>query len=263
MNKKLNRLWATKNKNDEWWSSFVTSPLAIFINYIVVDFKWLTPNLLTLFSFIVAVIAAGYIFIGGSTNFIIAAVLIHISHILDCMDGQMARYRGISSRSGAYFDKLTDQIQVIIWFGAVSYAAYLQSQNILPVYLAFIGVSFYSLRGYTKYVTIYTEMYDDKEYLEKKLKEISITENKKKKAGLGYGFLANVQWFLGEQRKILSFDEGVFIFMLSAGLIFNILLPMLWIFAVSQTFYGLYRACQRGYQLHQNQHHQILTTTKK
>ena len=89
------------------------------------------------------------------------------------------------------------------------------------------------------------------------------TENKKKKAGLGYGVLANVRWFLGEQRKILSFDEGVFIFMLSAGLIFNALLPMLWVFAVSQTFYGLYRACQRGYQLHHNQHRKILTTTKK
>ena len=154
MNKKLNRLWATKNKNDEWWSSFITAPLAIAVNYIVVDFKWLSPNLITLFSFIVAIIATGFIIIGGTTNFIVAAVLIHISHILDCMDGQMARYRGISSQAGSYFDKLTDQIQVIIWFGAVGYAAYHQSQDILPVFLAFAGVAFYSLRGYTKYVTI-------------------------------------------------------------------------------------------------------------
>ena len=254
MNKKFHKLWKTKTKEDEWWSSFVTSPLAILINYFVVDFKWLTPNLITLFSFIVAIIATGFIVIGGTTNFIIAAILIHFSHILDCMDGQMARYRGTSSRSGSYFDKLTDEIQVTIWFGAVAYAAYLQTQTIIPVFLAFSGVSFYLLRGYIKYVTIYTEMSDDKEYLIKKHQEnLDKEKDKKESAGLGFGVLANLRWFVHEQKKILFFDEGVFIFMLSAALIFNILEPILWVFAISQVFYGLYRGWQRGYQMANNQ----------
>ena len=58
---KFARLWATKTKDDEWWSSFVTSPLAIVLNFIVVDFKWLTPNLITLISFITAIIATVFI----------------------------------------------------------------------------------------------------------------------------------------------------------------------------------------------------------
>lgn len=254
MNEKLKRLWETKNKDDEWWSSFVTAPLAVVFNYVVVDIKWLTPNLITLFSFITSLASVVFIIIGGFINFIIAAVLIHLSHILDCMDGQMARYRGVSSKSGAYFDKLTDQVQVTLWFGAIGYAAYAQSQNVLPVFLAFAGVAFYSLRGYTKYVAIYTEMCDDKEYLEKASKKVSEIEKKiEGKAGLGHGFLANLRWFINEQRKILSFDEGVFIFMLSFALIFNTIIPMLWVFAISQVFYGLYRGWQRGRQLHFNQ----------
>jgi hypothetical protein len=80
---------------------------------------------------------------------------------------------------------------------------------------------------------------------------------------LCHGFLANLRWFLVEQRKFLSFDEGVFIFMLSVALILNQLTPMLWLFAVSQTFYGLARSLQRGRQLHLNQLRQILTTTEK
>ena len=254
MNKKFHKLWKTKTKEDEWWSSFVTSPLAILINYFVVDFKWLTPNLITLFSFIVAIIATGFIVIGGTTNFIIAAILIHFSHVLDCMDGQMARYRGTSSRSGSYFDKLTDEIQVTIWFGAVAYAAYLQTQTVIPIFLAFAGVSFYLLRGYIKYVTIYTEMSDDKEYLIKKHQEnLDKEKDKKESAGLGFGVLANLRWFVHEQKKILFFDEGVFIFMLSAALMFNIIEPILWVFAISQVFYGLYRGWQRGYQMANNQ----------
>ena len=51
---KFKRIWATKNPNDEWWSSFVTSPLAVVCNWLVVDIAWITPNLITLFSFIVA-----------------------------------------------------------------------------------------------------------------------------------------------------------------------------------------------------------------
>ena len=167
MNDKLTRLWATKTKNDEWWSSFVTAPLAIALNYLVVDFKWLTPNLITLFSFVVAILSAALIIAGGTVNFISAAVLIHLSHILDCMDGQMARYRSTPSLAGCYFDKLTDQLQVTLWFGAIGYAAYAQSQDVVPVFLAFIGVSFYSLRGYAKYVAIYTEVADDNQYLQK------------------------------------------------------------------------------------------------
>jgi len=255
MDEKLTRLWATKNKDDEWWSSFVTSPLAIAVNYVVVDVKWLTPNLITLFSFITAILSTVFIIIGGPFNFVFAALLIHISHILDCMDGQMARYRKTSSLSGSYYDKLTDQIQVIIWFIAMGYAAYHQSQKVLPVFLAFIGVAFYALRGYSKYVTIFTEMSVDNKYLEKISSEKSALEKEKGiTAGLGFGPLANWRWFIGEQKKIIVFDEGVFIFMLSFALIFNLLTPMLWVFAVSQVYLGLYRAWVRGIRLEHNHH---------
>jgi phosphatidylglycerophosphate synthase len=264
MNDKLQRLWATKNKNDEWWSSFVTSPLAVAANFIVVDCKWLTPNRLTLISFITAVAAAALIIVGGQVEFYVAAALIHASHILDCMDGQMARYRGVTSRSGGFFDKITDQVQVFLWFGAISYAAYVATENILPVFLAFAGVASYALRGYIKYATIYIAMSDDKEYLEKATEEVAEIENKTRDtAGLGHGVLANLRWFVGEQRKLRSFDEGVFIFMLSVSLILNVLTPMLWIFAISQMFYGVVRSLQRGRQLHLNQVRQILTTTEK
>ncbi len=252
MNEKLTRLWATKNKDDEWWSSFVTSPLAIAINYLVVDIRWINPNLITLFSLITAIISALFIVACGTANFIIAAILIHCSHILDCMDGQMARYRKTSSFLGSFFDKLTDQIQVTIWFGSVGYAAYTQSQNVLPVFLAFTGVAFYSLRGYVKYVAIYTEMSRDSGYLEKISKEASRVKEKET-AGLGYGVLANFRWFMGEQKKFFSFDEGVFIFMLSLALVIDKLIPMLWIFAISQLFYGLARGWQRGCQIDRNQ----------
>ena len=248
MNDKLTRLWATKNRDDEWWSSFVTSPLAIAANYMVVDIKWLTPNLITLFSFLVAFVSVLFILGGGTVNFVIAAILIQLSHVLDCMDGQMARYRRTPSPSGGYYDKLTDQIQVLIWFGAAGYAAYVQSQDVLSVFLAFIGIAFYTLRGYSKYVGIYSQMSADRDYLEKIVKKDRDREVPEV-AGLRFGLVPNLRWLIAEQPKVLLFNEGVLIFMLSLALVLDSLTPMLWIFAVSQICFGLGTGWRRGSQV--------------
>ena len=259
MNEKLHRLWATKNKNDEWWSSFVSSPLAVLANWLVVDLKWITPNGITLLSLLVALAASILIVAGGQIYFCVAALLIIACHVLDCMDGQMAKYRRSTSRVGNYFDKVTDQIQIFFWFSAVAYAAYLQAREISVVFLAFTGVSFYSLRVYVKYVTIFIEVEHDAEYLEKSSAEAaSIKKTEVIQAGLGAGWQKNVIWFLREQPKFLLFNEAVFVFMLAAALVFNLLVPMLWIFAISQVYYGTVRSWQRGRQIYLNQHEELL-----
>jgi hypothetical protein len=117
--------------------------------------------------------------------------------------------------------------------------------------LAFIGVSFYSLRGYSKYVAIYTKVADDNQYLQK-IAEKEADLKREDVAGLGYGFLANMKWFVVEQRKIIDFDEGVFIFMLSLALVLNTLTPMLWLFAISQVIHGLMRSWLRGVNMTNN-----------
>ena len=248
MSGKLPELWATKTKNDEWWSSFVTAPLGILVNYGAVEIPWLTPNRITGASFAVAIVATLCILTGGATAFVAAAVFIHLSHVLDCMDGQMARYHHVSSPEGSYYDRLTDQVQVTLWFGAAGYAAYAQTLSVLPVFLALIGISFYGLRGYAKYVALEIETARDADYPT----NIARLKQHAPEAGLGFSAQANLIWFMKEQRKILNFDEGVFIFMLSAALIFNQLLPMLWIFAASQVFWGVYKSIKRGANIAEN-----------
>ncbi len=66
MTDKMTRLWATKTKDDEWWSSFVTAPLGIIANYGAVEVPWITPNRITAASFLVALAATICILIGGT-----------------------------------------------------------------------------------------------------------------------------------------------------------------------------------------------------
>jgi phosphatidylglycerophosphate synthase len=264
MNEKLVRLWETKNKNDEWWSSFVTSPLAILFNWVVVDIKWITPNLLTLVSFIVALLASVLILDGSRSAFVVAAILINASLVLDCMDGQMAKYRGVSSRFGSYFDKVTDQVKIFAWFAAIAYEAFLQTQSVVPVFLAFTGVTFYSLRVYVKYVTIFIEVEHDTDYLEKSSQEAAtINEQRSQAGGIDQGLIQNLRWFLGEQRKFFLFNEAVFVFILSVALVFDVIPPVLWLFAGSQLYYGFTRSWQRGSQIHNNQHNELTKPIEK
>jgi phosphatidylglycerophosphate synthase len=264
MNGKFIRLWETKNKNDEWWSSFVTSPLAILLNWIVVDIRWITPNLLTSISFLVALLASAMILGGSRSNFPAAALLINASLVLDCMDGQMAKYRGVSSRFGSYFDKVTDQVKIFAWFSALAYAAFLDTQSVVPVFLAFTGVTFYSLRVYVKYVTIFVEVEHDDTYLAKSSREAAAMDDRRSNlGGIDQGLLQNLHWFLREQRKFFLFNESVFVFILSIALIFDLMLPVLWVFALSQVYYGIARSWQRGSQIHNNQHSELIKPIEK
>ena len=249
MNDKMARLWATKTQQDEWWSSFVTAPLAIVANYWAVDRPEITPNRITAASFVVAVVAALCILLGSFGGFIAAALLIQVIHVLDCMDGQMARYRQVSSAVGSYFDRVTDQVQVTLWFGAVGYVAYTQSNSVVPIFLALIGIAFYGLRGYVKYIALEIETALDPDY-PTKMKRLAVQDPM---AGLGYGPMANLKWLIKQQPKILAFDEGVFVFLLSAALIFDQLTAMLWVFAASQVFWGTCRAWRRGMNIDANQ----------
>jgi phosphatidylglycerophosphate synthase len=263
MQGKFQRLWKTKNKNDEWWSSFVTSPIAIAINLVVVDWPFLTPNRITVLSFVTGLMAGVLILLGEPVHFIIAAFLINLSHVLDCMDGQMAKYRGTSSRFGNYFDKVTDQIKIFVWFAATSVASFNQTHSVTPVLLGFTGVCFYYLRVYVKYVTIFIEIEHDKNYLENSSAASVIVLKEEEQAGPGAGFVKNLLWFVREQRKLFLFNEAVFVFMISLALILNQLLPMLWIFALSQLYYGTLRAWQRGRQIYLNQHSELLKPMEK
>ena len=255
---KFQRLWKTKNKDDEWWSSFVTAPIGILLNVMVVDWSIINPNRLTTLSFIVSLFGAAFILPFACQNFITAAILIQLSHILDCMDGQMARYRGISSPAGSFYDKITDFIKIFLFFAAVSFTAFEETNNIAVVFLGFTATFFYTLRSYIKYVTLSIRAENDPEYFNNSLNtEVELS------AGPGFSLRNNLLWFLREQRKFFQFDEGVFVFLISVALLLHELLPLLWVLAISQLYYGLMKALQRGLQIQKSKYREMSHHFKK
>ncbi|HJM85572.1 MAG TPA: CDP-alcohol phosphatidyltransferase family protein [Candidatus Marinimicrobia bacterium] len=255
---KFQRLWKTKNKDDEWWSSFITAPIGILLNVIVVDWSILNPNRLTTLSFIISLFGAAFILPYAYQNFFIAAILIQLGHVLDCMDGQMARYRGILSPAGSFYDKIADFIKIFLFFAAVSFTSFEETQDIAVVFLGFTATFFYTLRSYIKYVTLSIRAENDLEYFKNGLNtDVELS------AGPSFSLRKNLLWFLREQRKFFQFDEGVFVFLISAALLLHELLPLLWILAISQLYYGLMKALQRGLQIQKSKYREMSHHFKK
>lgn len=67
--------------------------------------KRISPNFVTILAFIIGLTSAIAIFY----NVILSVVLIFISQILDCVDGDLARMSGKTSAKGAYLDRLFDR----------------------------------------------------------------------------------------------------------------------------------------------------------
>ena len=99
---------------DAWWVVLGVDPNAKRVLWLLVRI-WpeLKPTTVTVASLLLGV-ASAYIFSRGEPFFILAAVVFQLSFLLDCIDGRLARLRGLASRAGALLDGLVN----VIVFGA-------------------------------------------------------------------------------------------------------------------------------------------------
>jgi len=115
------KIQSAKKQKDGWWASIFSGPVANIFLVFVADVKWITPNCVTTASLFLCIIACGFIANGKNLFLIIGAILVQFVFILDCLDGQLARYRSASSNFGAWYDRVTDRIKdFLIYFSIAS-----------------------------------------------------------------------------------------------------------------------------------------------
>lgn len=102
----------------------------------------ITPNQITILSFLIGVLAAVCFAIGEHAYLITGAILIQLSLIFDLVDGEVARIRSLKSREGAWLDPLLDIIGTGLLFLGMAFGLQTRTNYVfawaLP-YLAFFG----------------------------------------------------------------------------------------------------------------------------
>jgi hypothetical protein len=89
------------------------------------NFYFITPNLLTLFSFLCALLASLMFLTPGFSYVASAAFFIICSYLFDCADGRLARLKGIETTFGFWLDRITDQLKVSLLILCLGIRAYI------------------------------------------------------------------------------------------------------------------------------------------
>lgn len=89
----------------------------------------ITPNQITFLSFIVILISAFFFVLGKHIYVILGALLFLLSHILDGVDGSLARLKGMSSTYGDFLDSVVGVSSRPIVFFCMAVGVYLRNHD--------------------------------------------------------------------------------------------------------------------------------------
>ncbi|MBT2392445.1 CDP-alcohol phosphatidyltransferase family protein [Streptomyces sp. ISL-1] len=116
------RLRSAVKARDGFFTTFCVSPYSRYLA------RWcarrgLTPNQVTTASLFTALIAAGAAATGTRGGYIAAGVLLLFSFVLDCTDGQLARYSLQYSTMGAWLDATFDRAKEYAYYAGLALGA--------------------------------------------------------------------------------------------------------------------------------------------
>ncbi|MFP1628089.1 DUF5941 domain-containing protein [Streptomyces sp. 5K101] len=116
------RLRSAVKARDGFFTTFCISPYSRYIA------RWcarrgLTPNQVTTASLLTALIAAGCAATGTRAGFVAAGLLLLFSFVLDCTDGQLARYSLQYSTLGAWLDATFDRAKEYAYYAGLALGA--------------------------------------------------------------------------------------------------------------------------------------------
>jgi phosphatidylglycerophosphate synthase len=116
------RLRTAVKSRDGFFTTYFISPYSRYLA------RWcarrgLTPNQVTTASLITALIAAGCAATGTRGGYVAAGLLLILSFVLDCTDGQLARYALRYSTLGAWLDATFDRAKEYAYYAGLALGA--------------------------------------------------------------------------------------------------------------------------------------------
>lgn len=116
------RLRSAVKARDGFFTTHFISPYSRYIARWCAQ-RGLTPNQVTTASLLTALIAAGCAATGTRGGFVAAGVLLIFSFVLDCTDGQLARYSLQYSTLGAWLDATFDRAKEYAYYAGLALGA--------------------------------------------------------------------------------------------------------------------------------------------
>ncbi|WP_436527219.1 CDP-alcohol phosphatidyltransferase family protein [Actinoplanes sp. HUAS TT8] len=125
---------------DAWWTVLLVDPLASRLVRLVAPCRWITPNGLTLVATVIGVGAMAAFAQGDPRSLVLGAVLFHLSFVVDCMDGKIARLNGTGTVFGQWLDFVLDRVRVFFCALTLFGGQYLRHQDVAYLWLMAVAI---------------------------------------------------------------------------------------------------------------------------
>jgi len=121
------------------WGCLIFDYLGRPLNRFLAKYTSVTPNQVSLLSFILAIAAAYFLILGGYRNILIGASIAFVANIFDMVDGCLARATGLGSLLGKWLDAMID----FITFPLLVFALAVGLGNYLALVLGMLAILSY------------------------------------------------------------------------------------------------------------------------
>ena len=129
-------------------SRYINRPLSVMISRRLVNHR-ITPNQISLFSFLCSVLAAGLFAIDGYFTLLLGGFVAQFASIVDGCDGEVARLSYQSSDYGGWFDAVLDRYADAFLLFGLMWHAYADRTNGLILLFGFLAIIGSFMLSYT------------------------------------------------------------------------------------------------------------------
>jgi phosphatidylglycerophosphate synthase len=136
----------TYKERDSWWTVLLVDPLASRLVVTTANRTSITPNQLTVVGFALGVIASVLFWVASPWALVLGAACFHLSFVLDCMDGKIARLKGTGSLLGGWLDYFIDHLRILLCSVGLFGGQYRETHEVGWVWLALAVVFLDMLR---------------------------------------------------------------------------------------------------------------------
>jgi hypothetical protein len=145
------RLAGASRGGDGFFSTYVVRPLSRRLTGFGLRRGW-TPNVVTVSSLAVGLLASGLAAVDNRWAWVAAAVLLQLALVVDCVDGEIARYTRRFSALGAWLDAVGDRVKEYSLIAAVASVAVRRGESMwLLATVAMVLITMRHLEDYAYY----------------------------------------------------------------------------------------------------------------
>ena len=130
-------------------SKYINRPISTWLTRTFFLKTKISPNQITIFSFLLSVFGASCFLIGSYGGLVVGALLAYVSSIVDGCDGEIARLKFIDTKFGGWFDAVMDRYADGFLLFGLTYHTYFLMEDRLSLFIGFLAIIGSFVNSYT------------------------------------------------------------------------------------------------------------------